>query len=70
MVRSGSDCCCITTRFALGRVANFINGELLGKSNKSAVGVIFPGELAQAVKELLGRWETSLYEADSRFYCF
>lgn len=36
----------------LGRVANFINGELYGRPTQQAWGVVFPGELSAAPPEL------------------
>ena len=50
----------------LGRVANFINGELWGRPTDAPWGVIFPGEAAQncpGVEGLCARHPSQLYEA-------
>ncbi len=51
----------------LGRIANFINGELWGRPTDLPWGVIFPGEAAQACGQALGtlcaRHPSQLYEA-------
>ena len=50
----------------IGRVANFINGELWGSPTNQPWGVIFPGELAQACEGVIGpcgRHPSQLYEA-------
>lgn len=50
----------------LGRVANFINGELWGRPTEMPWGVIFPGRLAQdcgQLAELCARHPSQLYEA-------
>ena len=50
----------------LGRLANFINGELWGKPTTFSLGVVFPGERAQDCPEVFGpcaRHPSQLYEA-------
>lgn len=50
----------------LGRVANFINGELWGRPTDAPWGVIFPGEAAQncpGIEGLCARHPSQLYEA-------
>ncbi|MBI1417830.1 MAG: prolipoprotein diacylglyceryl transferase [Limimaricola sp.] len=50
----------------LGRIANFINGELWGRQTDLPWGVIFPGEAAQSCATLAGpcaRHPSQLYEA-------
>ena len=51
----------------LGRLANFVNGELWGRPTDLPWGVIFPGRLAQAcgqpLGELCARHPSQLYEA-------
>ena len=50
----------------LGRVANFINGELWGRPTDAPWGVIFPGEAAQncpGVEGICARHPSQLYEA-------
>lgn len=50
----------------LGRVANFINGELWGRPTQMPWGVIFPGQLAQdcgQLTELCARHPSQIYEA-------
>ncbi|WP_300514259.1 prolipoprotein diacylglyceryl transferase [Aliiroseovarius sp.] len=50
----------------LGRIANFINGELWGRPTTLPWGVIFPGDAAQACAGLVGpcaRHPSQLYEA-------
>lgn len=50
----------------LGRVANFINGELWGRPTDVPWGVIFPGQRAQNCPEVIGpcaRHPSQLYEA-------
>jgi phosphatidylglycerol:prolipoprotein diacylglycerol transferase len=50
----------------LGRIANFINGELWGRPTDVPWGVIFPSELAQNCDGILGvcaRHPSQLYEA-------
>lgn len=50
----------------LGRIANFINAELWGRSTDLPWGVIFPGQAAQACPGVIGlcaRHPSQLYEA-------
>lgn len=51
----------------LGRLANFINGELWGKPTQSSFGILFPSELARTCPEkwvgLCTRHPSQLYEA-------
>ncbi len=50
----------------LGRLANFINGELWGKPTDLPWGVVFPGERAQFCEDVVGfcaRHPSQLYEA-------
>lgn len=51
----------------LGRLANFINGELWGKPTKSSIGVVFPDPRAQICPPgwdgPCGRHASQLYEA-------
>lgn len=50
----------------LGRIANFINGELWGKPTDAPWGVIFPGPAAQhcpGIEGLCARHPSQLYEA-------
>ncbi|WP_227267550.1 prolipoprotein diacylglyceryl transferase [Roseobacter weihaiensis] len=50
----------------LGRVANFINGELWGRPTEMPWGVVFPGAAAQdcaGVEGLCARHPSQLYEA-------
>ena len=51
----------------LGRITNFINGELWGRPTDAPWGVIFPGEVAQfcpGVEDLCARHPSQLYEAE------
>ncbi|MEM6277021.1 MAG: prolipoprotein diacylglyceryl transferase [Pseudomonadota bacterium] len=51
---------------ALGRTANFINGELWGRPTDAPWGVIFPGAAAQDCPDIVGlcaRHPSQLYEA-------
>ena len=50
-------CLCVSYRNLLGRIANFINGELIGKTTNVYWGVIFP-----KVDNLL-RHPSQLYQA-------
>ena len=68
VVASGSDLIAVATPpgLFLGRVANFINGELWGKPTDVSWGIIFPGEKAQDCPEVIGlcaRHPSQLYEA-------
>lgn len=50
----------------LGRIANFINGELWGRPTDLPWGVVFPGEMAQNCPGVVGpcaRHPSQLYEA-------
>ena len=50
----------------LGRIANFINGELWGRPTEQPWGVVFPGTLAQTCEGIVGacaRHPSQLYEA-------
>ncbi len=50
----------------LGRIANFINGELWGRPTEAPFGVIFPGEMAQncpGFEAPCARHPSQLYEA-------
>ncbi|SFR13976.1 prolipoprotein diacylglyceryl transferase [Poseidonocella sedimentorum] len=50
----------------LGRLANFINGELWGRPTEAPWGVVFPGALAQECAGVVGpcaRHPSQLYEA-------
>jgi len=50
----------------LGRLANFINGELWGRPTDMPWGVVFPGEFAQICPGIVGpcaRHPSQLYEA-------
>ncbi len=49
-ILSGADMIALSVPVGLflGRVANFINGELWGRPTTAPWGVIFPGEAAQA----------------------
>jgi phosphatidylglycerol:prolipoprotein diacylglycerol transferase len=49
---------------AVGRIANFVNGELVGKPTNARWGVIFPGV------DHLPRHPSQLYEAASHFLLF
>ncbi len=49
--------CCVPIGLGLGRVANFINGELYGRATGSDWGMIFPGS------DGLPRHPSQLYEA-------
>ena len=55
-----------TPAILLGRLANFVNGELWGRPTTLPWGVIFPGEAAQmcpGVTGLCARHPSQLYEA-------
>ncbi len=57
---------CTPLGLGLGRVANFINGELWGRPSDAPWAVIFPGNAAQACAtagELCARHPSQLYEA-------
>jgi phosphatidylglycerol:prolipoprotein diacylglycerol transferase len=41
---------------ALGRLANFLNGELRGLPTSAPIGIIYPGET-------IGRWPTQIFES-------
>ncbi len=47
----------------LGRIANFINGELWGRATEVPWGVGFPGEAALCDGVICGRHPSQLYEA-------
>ena len=49
---------------AVGRLANFVNGELVGKPTRSDWGVVFPGV------DTLPRHPSQLYESASHFLLF
>lgn len=65
---AGSDLIAVSTPPGLffGRVANFINAELWGRSTEKPWGVVFPGERAQICEGKIGlcaRHPSQLYEA-------
>ncbi len=65
---SVADALCMVTPVGLllGRIANFINGELWGRATDLPWGVVFPGAAAQncaGVVELCARHPSQLYEA-------
>ena len=65
---SVADLLCMATPpgLMLGRIANFINGELWGRPTELPWGVIFPGELAQYCPGVVGacaRHPSQIYEA-------
>ena len=67
-ILSGADMIALSVPVGLflGRVANFINGELWGRPTTAPWGVIFPGEAAQACGQAVGlcaRHPSQLYEA-------
>lgn len=67
-VLSGSDLVALATPpgLLMGRLANFINGELWGRPTDAPWGVIFPGPRAQAcsgIDGLCARHPSQLYEA-------
>jgi len=47
----------------LGRIGNFINGELRGRVTDMPWGVIFPDEMVSAVAGVVARHPSQLYEA-------
>jgi phosphatidylglycerol:prolipoprotein diacylglycerol transferase len=49
---------------AIGRIANFINGELVGKPTRANFGVIFPNV------DLLPRYPSQLFEGAATFLLF
>lgn len=56
----------VPTGLFLGRIANFINGELWGRPTDLPWGVIFPGQAAQECSGVIGlcaRHPSQLYEA-------
>ncbi|MFM7446818.1 MAG: prolipoprotein diacylglyceryl transferase, partial [Tabrizicola sp.] len=59
-------CAVVPIGLFLGRIANFINGELWGRPTDLPWGVIFPGAAAQTCPQLLGlcaRHPSQLYQA-------
>jgi len=65
---SVADVLCMATPVGLllGRIANFINGELWGRATDMPWGVIFPGAAAQNCSDVVGlcaRHPSQLYEA-------
>ncbi len=59
--------CAAPIGILLGRLANFINGELWGKPTKAPIGMVFPDERAQICppgwQGPCGRHPSQLYEA-------
>lgn len=65
---SVADALCMVTPVGLllGRIANFINGELWGRATDLPWGVAFPGAAAQTCADVIGvcaRHPSQLYEA-------